>query len=419
MKYLKFLMLFFAVINSFAAIAANESKTVSDAFKNGKTSLNLRYRYEFVDQQNLDNANASTLRTAFGFETDEYFGLKAFVEFEDSSAFGSVRFNNGINNKTNYALVKDPDVTEINQAYLLYKDTISNSEIKLGRQELMLNNRRFVGNSPWRNNHRSIDGVLFTNDFIKNFDFTYAYIRNVHDILGRDSAIGTLNDTNINLFNLIYSGLNNYKIITYGYFMDIKDPTASSGTLSTVNSASNKTFGSRIEYKKNINDKLTFAYNFEYAHQTDFASNPNDFSIDYFLAEPILAYNHTKIRAGYEKLGSDGNLPLIITLGNKHGFNGFADKFTTVPSAGLQDFYMVLTHALDLPVKFLENISGHFEYHEFYSAKQDLHYGSEFDFLFIKKLNEQFNLGLKLAQYNAISNTVDTNKIMLFSELKF
>ncbi|EHJ04603.1 hypothetical protein [Marinobacter manganoxydans] len=46
------------------------SQSITDALTSGTASADIRYRYEFVDQDNpLDNAQASTIRTRLGYRT--------------------------------------------------------------------------------------------------------------------------------------------------------------------------------------------------------------------------------------------------------------------------------------------------------------------------------------------------------------
>ena len=72
------------MVFSGASAFGKESKSIEDALKNGRPYLDMRYRYEFVDQKNLDNANASTLRTKLGYETGEFKGVNALVEVDAS-----------------------------------------------------------------------------------------------------------------------------------------------------------------------------------------------------------------------------------------------------------------------------------------------------------------------------------------------
>lgn len=413
MKYCLFVIAF---LTSFNALA--QSYNLPEAFANGKVQLNMRYRYEFVDQKYLDNANASTLRTAISYQTDQSYNANAFIEIEDVSELGPRRYNDGVNGYGNFAAVKDPKGTEINQLYVSYPAPFS-SKIKIGRQELTVNTRRFFGNSPWRNNHRSMDGVMISNNYFNDLDLTYAFIRRVNTTLGKKSPVGVYNNTNINLFNANYAGIKNFKIILYGFLVDIKDPTETIGIFAKNSSASNKTFGGRVEYDQVINHHLAIATNLEYANQSSYAGNPVNYNVNYLLIEPSITYKKLTLKFSYEELGSDGNISIVNVLGNKHGFNGFADKFTNIPINGLKDFSGLISYQYQFANQYLQNISSFFGYHQFYSDKKSVNYGSEYDFVINNNLNKNYSIGLKVAYYDAQNFGVNTTKIMLFSELKF
>ncbi|MGP5355874.1 hypothetical protein [Pseudomonas helleri] len=57
---------------------------ISDIVTKGKIDLGLRYRYEYVDQDNaLKHANANTIRTRFGLQSGSWYGLTAALEVDN------------------------------------------------------------------------------------------------------------------------------------------------------------------------------------------------------------------------------------------------------------------------------------------------------------------------------------------------
>ncbi|NIX55640.1 MAG: hypothetical protein GWN14_06840, partial [candidate division Zixibacteria bacterium] len=95
----------------------------------------------------MTDAAASTVRTRMGYRTGETGGLSAFIEFEDVSEVGEKKYGG------NYSVVADPEITELNQAYVSYQAP-GKSNVLLGRQRLILDNARFVGNVGWRQNEQ-------------------------------------------------------------------------------------------------------------------------------------------------------------------------------------------------------------------------------------------------------------------------
>lgn len=88
---------------------AHAADTIVEALSGGKVSGQLRYRYEWVDAENIAReANASTLRTRLGYMTGDYLGIAAFVQLQDVSVIGSELYNSTVNGRTEYPVVADP-----------------------------------------------------------------------------------------------------------------------------------------------------------------------------------------------------------------------------------------------------------------------------------------------------------------------
>ena len=121
-----------------AAAAPVPAATPVEALKKGEVKLHFRYRYENVDQDNgLEEADASTLRSRITYTTAAWSGWQAQVEVDDVSAIGYEDDHNSTsNNETDYSVVADPEGTELNQAWLAY--TCWDTTFKGGRQRILL-----------------------------------------------------------------------------------------------------------------------------------------------------------------------------------------------------------------------------------------------------------------------------------------
>ncbi|MBK6738506.1 MAG: hypothetical protein IPG64_11650 [Haliea sp.] len=87
----------------------------------GVLSLDMRYRYEYVDEDGFDDeANASTLRSKVAFQSARYEGFSFLGELSNVSYIGADDFNSTENGKKQYPVVADPDGTELNQAWARY-----------------------------------------------------------------------------------------------------------------------------------------------------------------------------------------------------------------------------------------------------------------------------------------------------------
>ena len=113
-----------ALLGTSISPAFAEEKTADDftsMFTEGKASLNFRYRYEYVDEDNFSrNAKASTLRSRLSFASADYKGFSFLTEFDDVTAIGSDDYNSTANGNVEYPVVADPEGTEVNQAWVKY-----------------------------------------------------------------------------------------------------------------------------------------------------------------------------------------------------------------------------------------------------------------------------------------------------------
>ena len=155
-----------------------------EALTGGKTSLQMRYRYELVEQENISrSASASTLRTQLGYMTGDYHGFGAFLQFEDVRVIGDEHYNSTVNGLTQYPVVVDPESTEVNQAYLSYKG-LPGTLFKYGRQVITYDNHRFIGDVGWRQNQQTFDAFSVANTSLPGTTISYAHVVNANRIFG-------------------------------------------------------------------------------------------------------------------------------------------------------------------------------------------------------------------------------------------
>jgi len=369
----------------------HSAETITEAFSEGKASLNMRLRYEGVDDGNLStqDAEAYTLRSRLGFTSGVYKDFKAHADFEVINTGGD--FDSGSNANTGYAKVVDPKGEELNQAWLSYEG-LTDTEIKLGRQRIILDNARFVGNVGWRMNEQTFDALKFTNKSFSDTEISLSHISQINTITGGAT------DTSHNLLNAgTKTSLG--KVSAYAYLLDVDDATGSADT---------DTLGLRL--KGNTD---SFLYTVEFAQQSDGADNTADISATYLFGEAGYKIDSTKIFLGFESLGSDdGTYGFQTPLATKHAFNGWADKFLATPATGLNDAYIKVVSKF-AGMKFVGT------YHDFSSDEASINYGTELDLLLVKPFNKTFKGLIKYSDYNADSFSTDTQKIWLALEANF
>ncbi len=362
------------------------AESIAESFAAGKASVNMRYRYESVDDSVNKDAAAHTLRTRLGYTTGDYMGFKAHADFEVVNEGGEFAPENA-----GYAVVADPSVEELNQAWLSYM--AGDTEIKFGRQRIILDNARFVGNVGWRQNEQTFDGIKFTNTSFEDTTITLAYITQVNSIFGTDIA-----ETGHTLLNVGFDKTPIGKVTAYSYMLDYDG--VSNNDLDTL--------GVRL---KGSSDN--FLYTLELAQQSEGADRATDLSATYLFGEVGYKMDAAKVFLGYESLGSDDGAAAFQTpLATKHAFNGWADKFLGTPAAGLNDTYIkVVSKVAGMKLVGL--------YHDYSSDEGSTDLGSELDLVLVKPFSKTLKGLVKLADYSAGDSGNDTQKIWLALEANF
>lgn len=407
--------LLIAAVSSLACTAPGVSaKTFTESMQQGSViKVNFRTRYEDVTEDVINAAGATTgekvadawtTRSRLSYQSGAWNGFGFVAEMDNVTEMtNNVDYRTAPNDPLNptAAVIADPVGTEINQGFVSY--TTFNNQIKYGRQRLILDNARFIGNVGWRQNEQTYDAISFTNKAIRYTNFTYAYIKNVNRVFGEDNpGLGDLN-MNSHVLNASYTGFEAGKLIGYSYLLDVENPIAQYGL-------SGDTFGAR--WQGTVGEK--FAYNLEYAQQQNAGIN-EAYLADYMLAEGTYTISRFSIGLGYELLGSDdGAYGFATPLATLHAFNGWADKFLTTPKDGLEDKY------LNLGVTF-GGAQALVSYHKFDADVNGADYGDEIDFSISKKTGAVVWTA-KYAQYamgDAATKVTDTEKFWVMADWNF
>ena len=180
-----------AIVWSGQALAA-EPGPLQTAFSGIKPIFDARLRTEDVDQEGIANdANAITLRAHLGFETGKAWGTSLLVEGEAVVPIeNDYRPDPLVPKKVTYPVVADPETYEINR-FQLVNTSIPGTTLTLGRQRILLDDQRFVGNVGWRQNEQTFDALRIVNKSVKNLVLDATYLNRVNRIFGHDSPQGT------------------------------------------------------------------------------------------------------------------------------------------------------------------------------------------------------------------------------------
>ena len=369
-----------------SAVAQDTVVSLEEAIKASKVLANIRLRYEGADFDNgTETADALTYRARIGLETGSFLGTKFLIEFDHIEDLAG-NFNDTVNGNTGFAVIADPNATELNRLQLS-NSSIPDTTVTVGRQRIILDDSRFVGNVGWRQNEQTYDAVNVTNTSIKGLTLNASYIDQVNRIFGDDSPAGRF-DSESWLANASYKlpieGAD-IKLTGFGYFLDLSNADLSSDTI-----------GGKLSAKKG-----PFSVNASYAAQSDAGENTTDYSADYYFVEGKFQKGGFSASAGYEVLGADEESDGRFTtpLATLHKFNGFADVFLTTPTEGLEDFYIRGDYKTG-PIGALPFINMWVRYHDFSSNEGGLDFGSEIDAVVATKLTKKLGLLFKFADYS-------------------
>lgn len=386
--------------------AATEGGFV-EAIKNGKLLLDVRYRFEWKDQAGFaDEANANTVRTRLGYETGNFHGFKALVEFENVFSIGNDHFNSTTNGLVQYPVIADPDATEVNRAQLTFTG-IDDVAVTIGRQRLNLANQRFVGAVDFRQNEQTFDAARLTAQLIENLTVDYAYISRVHRVFGDDHPLGEF-DSDSHIFAAVYDAMKIGKLTGYGLLLDFEGAPAQSSS----------TWGARYEnaFELDAEAGIKLGVVGEYASQQDYANNPFDYHESYVHGEGALTIAPLTARIGFERLGGDGAIGFSTPLATLHKFQGFADVFLTTPAAGLEDLYGTLSYQMkDGP--FGTGLNVFVTYHAFESDEGDIDFGEEIDAGVAISIRKRWSAEIKGALYDGAGAFADRS--LIWSSLRF
>ena len=386
-----------------AAMSTLATPALADEVKL-KPLIDARLRYENVDQAPFaSKAEAIAARVRAGVEAK----TKAFtvlVEAEGTLAI-SEKYNSGLNGKSAFPIVADPQNIELNRAQVQLL-AIPKAVITLGRQRINLDDQRFVGSVGWRDNEQTFDAVRAEWSGIKNVkaDITYAWSnRTIWGVDGFGARQQAASGDNI-FANLSYK----HKLGTlagFAYLVD-QDEAAVSGFR-----FSSQTYGARFAGSAPLSKAAKLNYVASYARQSDYHNNPISYGADYWLGELAVEAKGFKLLGGYEVLGSSSGVALTsfqTPLATLHKFNGWADKFLTTPANGLRDAYVTLGYAKPKLGK-LTALTAQATWHDFRSDRLGQNYGNEINLLLSAK-HKRTTFILKYADYNAKAFATDTRK---------
>lgn len=361
-----------------------------------KPILESNLRLETVDQQDIARkAEALTWRNRIGFQTAEINHFTALFEAETTAPLVE-HYNSTVNGKTQYPGVNDPDVTELNRAQITWApDKIT--AVTFGRQRIVLDDARFVGNAGWRQDEQTFDALRLDTG-TGRFKVTAAYVSRVNRVIGDEK------DWNSNswLINASYDFGPALKLTGFDYSLRFtaaaKNPTAADATnarASSVDIAGLRAAGSHKYASGSV------GYVAQYARESDGHGNPQNFHLSESMFEVNGSYKMLTGRINYESLGGNGTVGFVAPLASPHPFQGFADAFSATGGNktfvdGIRDLSETVT--VNIPGKLKPALS--LTYHDFDAVHNRRDLASEVDVVGTAALTPQLSLMVKYADFH-------------------
>lgn len=378
------------------------AQTIGDAIAGGKPIFEVRPRFEFVDQANLGkDAEAFTVRTRLGWRTAAWNNLTALIEFEDVRQLGGERYNTTINGKAAYPVVADPDVTELNQFSVAWKPA-KEFGATLGRQRINLDDQRFVGGVGWRQDEQTYDAVR-ADAKVGPVAVTAVYVDHVNRIFAE--RLDWSSDSW--LLNASVAGTPQFKPTAFLYALDFGNAAANSST----------TYGLRVTGAAPAGG-VKLAYAATYAHQTDNANNPADFSLDYWQVELAGTAGIVTVKGAHESLEGNGARGFATPLATLHAFQGWADVFLATPANGIQDANLTLVLRPPIAAPYMSRVQLTAKFHDFEAERGGADLGEEIDLMAQAQVTKRLSAFLKYADYNGVTGFPSRQKVWFGFDFK-
>ncbi len=275
--------------------------------------------------------------------------------------------------------------------------SLERTTLTFGRQRIVHDDQRFVGNVGWRQNEQTFDALRaqWGSTKIKT-DLTYA--SQVNRVFGPDSPQGKW-EGDVVLASFAYT-LPVGTLTLFDYYLDIDG----------VATASSNTVGVKLAGSKPIG-KLTGTYALAYAQQ---ARGRRE------CGGPRRRLRARRRRAQLREVRRCARLrgcsAATVTVGfstplaTLHAFQGWADKFLATPAAGIEDTYVRFNYPLGKRGPFT-SLAAVAVFHDYDADFGSAHFGEELNVQFVAR-TERMAFTAKLADYRADGLFTDTEKAL-------
>lgn len=386
------------------ALTANAQDTLHETLAASKPIWESSLRSEEVQQKGItEQADALTWRNRIGLQTGSFHKLTGLIEFSVTTPLVD-DYNSTLNGKTAYPVVLDPRVTEVNRAQLTWTPDAGTS-MTLGRQRIILDDARFVGNAGWRQDEQTFDGVRLDKQ-MGRFKMMAGYIDRVNRV------IGDAKDWHANsyLLNASYSASDALKLTAFDY--DLRFSTAATAP-TTADIAGARASSVAIKGLRATGSQQASAvklgYVLQYAEETPTGLNPAHFTLHESMYEGSATWKIYTVKLNQESLGGNGTVGFVTPIGTTHAFQGFADVFSATGGNktfvnGINDLNLSLVIAGRKPWSaWFMAPTFTAVYHDMKTTRGDDRIGHEWDAVMSAGLTKNLSLTLKYANFDRAS----------------
>ncbi|HEY8519860.1 MAG TPA: alginate export family protein [Gammaproteobacteria bacterium] len=381
---------------------ADAAETSIQALRESDLLVDFRLRYENVDQAGIaEAADALTGRLRLGVQTAP---LRKTSLLGEAVWIEALRdgYNDTLNGATQYPVVADPDDLVAINRFALVNESLPGTKLTVGRQRIVHDDARFVGNVGWRQHEQTFDALRAEIDAAAKLDLTYA--AQINRVFGPDSPQGKWEGDVVLASMSIPTPAGALSV--FDHYLDIDEMPA----------ASTNTAGLRLSGSRPLG-RLQASYALGIARQSDVANNPADIAETWSLIEGGLSFGKLGVWAGIETLGGDGTVAFTTPLATLHAFQGWADKFLATPPDGIEDRYLRLSYALPKDGPFTA-VSLLGLYHDYAADASSAEYGDELNLQLVAR-TPRLVLTLKYATYRAAALLTDTDKLWMSLDVAF
>ena len=391
---------------SAAALAMTQVSLADQAFVFGG---DVKLRYDFIEQDNFPDAStAVTLSARVSAEWRPSTWLSGLIEVEGVGAL--IDDHSDLPGQMlSRPLIPDPDHLDINRLQIQAK-LDEGTFVTLGRQSLRIDDQRFLGAAPFRQNNRSYDAIRFSTRTSASHTIQAGYIAQVNRPLGNRTPLGEFDSESWFANGNFQTPIG--RIGAFHYALDLE----TGPDLSPNRTFSSQTTGIRFDGRYHRTD-LKLDVEASYARQTDYAGNPLDYSADYYLLDVKTFLGAFELNARHEVLGAGGAQAFQTPLASLHKFQGAADVFLSTPIDGLIDTSLSVKHNGGQIGPF-KDVTPTVRFHQFEADRGGATYGQELDLLVQAKLaNLKVKIGV--ADFNADQLPGDRQRVFASISTRF